>query len=122
MLHMMNRKRRIVLVTYFLSMAAASIYVPYAIHWPAGNEVSQGYHLITKSTERDLVSLPPGEINPNDISATKDGPTVCQTDPKTEGCTPQYKIHKWYAVVDYVRLVIEYIAITAIFMAIFATL
>ncbi len=122
MLHAMNRKRRIVVVAYFLAMAAASTYVPWVLYAPYGNEVSRPYHWITKVKERVLVPLPPGAIDPNSLTSTPGAPTFCEMNPKMEGCSPKYQLNRWEGTVSYGRLAIEYIAITAIFMALFLAL
>jgi uncharacterized BrkB/YihY/UPF0761 family membrane protein len=42
--------------------------------------------------------------------------------PKMEGCSLKYQFNRWEGTVSYGRLAIEYIAITAIFMALFLAL
>jgi hypothetical protein len=127
MLLALNWKRRIILVAYLLAMAAASAYVPWVI-FAEHDEYSNGYNWITKTTHRDL--LPPGPhfINPNQISAPGHK-SPCEKFPKMKGCSsgylpqvPKYLIGRWVGTVNYGRLAIEYIGITAIFLALLIAL
>ena len=128
MLHVMNRKRKFVVVVYFVAMAGASVYVPWTTHGPYGNEMSYGYHWINKETMRESLSPGPRNLNPNQL-AVPGHRSLCEKFPKTQGCgseylpqVPKYRTTNFYAAIDYGRLAIEYIAITAIFMALFLAL
>lgn len=116
----LNRKRRIVLVVYLLTMAGASAYVPWVFPG-ASTKYSAGYHWLTKMEETggapSLSKYP--VYNPNSESYTN---YLNAWQKYSDSIEARFRHNHWMGAIDYGRLAIEYIAITATFLALFVAL